>query len=76
MNARIWDHLYDDLLYTRLGILILMGSSLIMSFFMLKLRDYLLGPDLGMDRNRHKVDFDKKLLDAQESNLRQIEKDE
>ena len=71
-----FENLTDDLLTTRPGILIIMVLSLILSFLMLKLRDYLLGPDLGMDRNVHKVDFERKLLEAQESNLRQIQKED
>ena len=73
---RSFENLTDDLCTSRLGILFIMVLSLILSFLMLKLRDYILGPDLGMDRNVHKVDFERILLEIQESNLRQIQKED
>ena len=43
---------------------------------MLKLRDRILGPDLILHDDVHPIDFDRKLLDGQESNLKQLQKDE
>ncbi len=76
LNNETLERHWDSLISTRWGILMIMASSLILSFGLLKLRDYAFGPDLGMDYNKHKVDFERKLLEAQESNLRQIQKEE
>jgi hypothetical protein len=50
--------------------------SLACSFVLLKLRDRVFGADLGSYQHSNEVDFDRKLLDAQESNLKQLQKDE
>ena len=69
--------IFDQLLSTSGGILFIMLTSLVFSFLMLKLRDNIWGPGLGIiHHNDHRVDFDRKLLDAQESNLRELNKDE
>lgn len=66
----------DSLLYTPNGIFVVMLLCFSGSFLLLKLKDILLGPDLGTDYNKHKVDFDRKILNGQESNLRQLRNNE
>ncbi len=48
--------------------------SFVCSLLLLKLRDYIFGPDLMvlLDRSKCHVDFDRRILEGQESNLRQL----
>mmetsp|Transcript_14700 Transcript_14700/g.18623 ORF Transcript_14700/g.18623 Transcript_14700/m.18623 type:complete len:90 (-) Transcript_14700:1816-2085(-) len=73
MNASTKD-IYDQLLSTQRGIILTLLMSFACSLLFLKLRDYMFGPDLLtlLDRSKCHVDFDRRVLEGQESNLREL----